>query len=216
MSVTTELVIVRHTEANCNVDGVLGGEAGCRGLTEAGVRQAHTVAMRLGTEHARAPFDLFYTGPRLRVRQTAEVIAARVGLTPTVVADLRGPDHGAGDGLPLDAVRDAFGGNPRRYPDRRYALGSETWREYLHRASTAILRLLDRADGRRVLVAGHRETVEATHFLLLGLAPESCTFLRFDMGFGCLARWRRHHDRHGHITWQLIAHNDGAHFNAVG
>jgi 2,3-bisphosphoglycerate-dependent phosphoglycerate mutase len=211
MVMTSELVIVRHGEAACNAAGVAGGERGCTGLTERGRHQARSLAERLAAEHAQRPFDTFHTTPRLRARQTADEISARLGLPPTVEVDLRGPDHGDADGQPWHHIRAAFGGNPRRYPDRPYAPGSETWNQYLRRVGSALRAVLDRNAGRRVLIAGHRETVEAAHTLLLGLPPGSCVGLGFITGHACLARWQHHVDRYGQAVWKLAAHNDGWH-----
>jgi probable phosphoglycerate mutase len=213
MVVVSELVIVRHGEAICNVTGVAGGERGCTGLTERGRQEARSLAQRLAAEHAERRFDTFHATPRLRVRQTADEISAQLGLPSTVEMNLRGPDHGDADGQPWHRVRAAFGGNARRYPDRHYARGSETWNEYMQRVSFALRALLDRNDGRRVLIAGHRETVEAAHALLLGLPRGSCVGLGFITDHACLARWQQHVDRYGHALWKLAAHNDGRHLS---
>jgi probable phosphoglycerate mutase len=206
-----ELVIVRHGEAVCNVEGIVGGVAGCTGLTDRGRGQARTLARRLAGEHAHQPFDAFLTAPRLRVRQTADEITAQLGVPAVVHDGLRGPDHGDSDGRPWRVVRDAFGGNPRRYPDRPFAAGSETWNQYLARVGAALRRLLDRPPGRRILVAGHRETVEAAHTLLLGLPPGACTGLGFSTDHAGLARWRYDVDEYGQAVWRLVAHNDCCH-----
>ena len=215
MAINSELVIVRHGEAVCNVEGIVGGEAGCSGLTRRGRAQARAVAHRLATEHTHRPYDAFLTAPRLRVRQTAEEISARLGLRPIVEEALRGPDHGDSDGQPWHLVRTAFGGNPRRYPDRSYARGSETWNQYLGRVGSALRGLLERYAGRRILIAGHRETVEAAHTLLLGLRRAASTYLGFSTDHACLARWQHTVDEYGHAVWRLVAHNDGAHLAAA-
>ena len=211
MTITGELVIVRHGEAACNVAGRVGGDLGCTGLTEAGREQARRVGRRLAAEHARRPFDVFQAAPRLRVRQTADEIAAWIGLTPTVRTDLRGPDHGECDGQPWHEVHEALGGNPRRFPERAYAPGSESWNQYLRRACAGIGRLLEHHAGQRVLLVGHKETVEAAHALLLGLRRGSSRRLGFIVGHACLARWVHRVDGYGHAVWELDSHNDGRH-----
>nr|MDT0667828.1 histidine phosphatase family protein [Micromonospora sp. DSM 115978] len=61
MSSSTEVVIARHGEAVCNRAGIVGGDKGCTGLTATGREQAASLAARLATEHARRPYDAFYT-----------------------------------------------------------------------------------------------------------------------------------------------------------
>jgi probable phosphoglycerate mutase len=214
MTILTELVIVRHGEAVCNVTGVVGGDIGCTGLTELGHRQALQVAHRLAEEHAGEPFDSFHTTPRLRVRQTAEAIAARLRLAVTIEPDLRGPDHGASDGLRWEDVRERFGGNLRRYPDRRQAHDSETWHEYLARAQASLRSILARA-ARRILIVGHRETIEAAHLLLLGLGRGTSTRVGFLSDHAGIARWRLEADRYGQRVWKLAVHNDTMHLKAA-
>ncbi len=211
----TELVIVRHGEAACNVAGTVGGDLGCTGLTETGRAQARRVAQRLAAEHASLPFDVLHAAPRLRVRQTADEIAALIGLTPTVQADLRGPDHGECDGQPWQQVHEALGGNPRRFPERAYAAGSESWNGYLRRVGGGLRALLESHAGQRILLVGHKETVEAAHAMLLGLRRDASRHLGFTIGHACLARWVHRVDGYGHAVWELAAHNDGCHLAAA-
>ena len=44
---STRMVLVRHGEAVCNVNGIVGGVIGCTGLTELGRRQISALAARL-------------------------------------------------------------------------------------------------------------------------------------------------------------------------
>jgi 2,3-bisphosphoglycerate-dependent phosphoglycerate mutase len=207
---STELVIARHGEAFCNLSGIAGGERGCTGLTDRGRQQAHRLGARLAAEHAARPFHAFYAGPRLRVRQTAEAVAARVGLVATVEPALRGPDHGTGDGMPWQDIRAAFGGPPRQHPDRPYAPGSETWNQYLHRTGDTVRRIVDRHPGQRILIVAHHETIEAVHTRMLGLPPGACRWVTFASDHTGLARWR-YHSGAGRDLWILEGHNDTAH-----
>jgi probable phosphoglycerate mutase len=211
MAVTTEVVITRHGEAKCNASGVVGGERGCTGLTTRGLNQMRAVADRLAVEHEQRPFDAFYTTPRLRVRESADVVAARLDMTPTIDTDLRGPDHGDADGQLWHDIKTAFGGPPQHDPDRPYAPGSECWNAYLRRATDALQRILGQHTGGRILIVGHGETIEAVHTLLLGLPTGACLGLGFVTDHACLARWQHHINRFGRAVWMLAAHNDTSH-----
>lgn len=211
MAVTTELVLARHGEANNNATGTVGGERGCTGLSPQGREQAHRLALRLATEHAEHPFDAFYGTPRRRVRDTADIIGQALSLTATVVDALRGPDHGDADGRPWHEVKTAFGGPPQHNPDRPYATGSETWNQYLKRATTALQQILDRHAGQRILIAAHGETIEATHVLLLQLPAEVRLGLGFVTDHTGVTRWQHHVNRFDRRVWMLAAHNDTRH-----
>jgi probable phosphoglycerate mutase len=211
MTITTELVIARHGEAICNTTGTVGGDSGCTGLTHRGQQQVHLLADRLAAEHDDRPYDAFYTTPRLRVRQTADIIATRLDLTATVESDLRGPDHGDADGKQWHDIKTAFGGPPQHNPDRPYAAGSETWSQYLQRATSTVGTILDKHNGQRILIVGHGETIEAAHTLLLDLAAGACRQLGFVTDHAGLARWQQHVNRFGRRIWMLATHNDTAH-----
>ena len=47
MGVTSELLLTRHGQAQCNVAGVVGGPKTCTGLTDLGRRQVKGLATRL-------------------------------------------------------------------------------------------------------------------------------------------------------------------------
>jgi probable phosphoglycerate mutase len=211
VTVTTELVIARHGEAVCNTTGTVGGNRGCTGLTDDGKQQARLLADRLAAEHRDRPYDAIYTTPRLRVRQTADIIATRLALTATIEPNLRGPDHGDADGKQWHDVKTAFGGPPQHDPDRPYASGSETWNRYVGRATSTLHMILSRHAGQRILIAGHGETIEAAHTLLLDLPAGACRRLVFVTDHASLARWQQHVNRFDRRVWMLTAHNDTVH-----
>jgi probable phosphoglycerate mutase len=211
MGAESELVLARHGEAVCNVAGVLGGPRSCMGLTDVGRAQVERLAARLSAEHAARAFEALYASPRRRVTETAEILASALGLPVTVKPELRGPDHGSGDGQSWRQVEDAFGGPPQFDPDRAYAKGSDTWNGYMRRATAALALVLRQHPGGRVLVVGHGETIEAAHTLFLGLDPAASQRVRFVTDHACLVRWRHTVDRYGNGTWVLVAHNDIRH-----
>ncbi|BCJ74387.1 phosphoglycerate mutase [Catellatospora sp. IY07-71] len=207
-----ELVLVRHGEAVCNVTGVAGGERGCTGLTELGRWQAAQVAARLAREHADRPFDVLYTSPRRRAAETAAAIADRLGLPVLAEPGLRNPDHGSADGLPWAQARAGLTGSARHHPDRVPAPGAETWNGYLTRSATALRTIIERHPGRRILVAGHRETVETAQLAMVchpGCAGRGPVGVVAD--HTGVTRWRHETDRHGYGTWLLAVHNDIGH-----
>lgn len=211
--ITTELVLVRHGQARCNAEGLVGGPTTCTGLTRRGRDQVKAAAAQLAVEHASSPFAVLYAGPRLRLRETAEILAAVLGVGVTVDDGLDGPVHGDADGKPWHDVKTAADGGPHAHPDRPWAKGSDTWNGYLDRAGAFLHDLVDRYDGERVLFAAHGETILALHTLLLGLRPGIQT--GFTVDHGSITRWQHHHNRLGQRRWMLDRHNDTAHLLAL-
>lgn len=206
--ITTELLMLRHGEARCNRDGVVGGPATCTGLTPLGRTQVEKCARRIRAECEASPVTALYTGPRLRLRQTGEIIAAVLNLPLRVDEGLDGPDHGTADGRPWDEVKSEFGGGVHAHPDRPWAAGSDTWNGYISRAATRLETLIGRHDGGRILLACHGETVMAAFSLLLGLAPEQAASCRVE--HASLTWWRRERNRFGAERWLLHRHNDAS------
>lgn len=212
----TELLLARHGEAVCNVEGIVGGERGCTGLTERGRHQTARLADRLHGEHSSRPFDAIYTTPRRRCRETAQIVTDVLGATAVVDTALRGADHGAADARPWREIKDAFGGPPQHDPTQPYADGAESWAAYLRRSSAALARIIAKHPDQRVLVLAHGETIEAAHSLLLGLSPDICRFSRFVTDHASLTRWQLHTNRLGQAVWMLCAHNDTVHLTEAG
>lgn len=215
MAITTELVLARHGEANCNTAGIVGGDRGCTGLSPLGREQVALLATRLAIEHQRLPFAAFYGTPRQRVRETTGILTSALGLPVTVVDDLRGPDHGAADGQPWHDVKAAFGGPPQHDPERPWAIGSETWNDYLARATTQLRTILTRHEGQRILIAAHGETIEAAHTMLLQIPADARLGLGFVTDHAGITRWQHQVNRFGRRTWLLAVHNDTAHLSTA-
>jgi probable phosphoglycerate mutase len=207
MALLTELILVRHGEAHCNVAGIAGGAAGCTGLTERGRTQVGRLGRRLRGER----IDAIYAGPRLRVQQTGDILANALEIPLQFEPDFAGPEHGSADGLSWQDIEEEFGGPPMAFPDRPYAPGSETWNGYRQRTAAAIGSVLERHESGRIIIAGHGETVMATHEFLLRLPFGSSAWVGFPVHNASLTRWELHRTRHGRALWQLTAHNDITH-----
>jgi len=207
--IITELVFVRHGEAQCNADGRVGGPRTCTGLTNRGYAQVEQVTRRLAAEHRDRPFDALYAGPRLRLRQTGEIISQALGIPLTTDVRLDGPVHGNADGKPWAEVKTAAHGGPHAHPDTPWALGSDTWNGYLERAGAHLAQLIAEHEGDRVLFAAHGETVIAAHTLLLGLPPGSPA--GFTITHASITCWQHHRNRLDQERWILDRHNDTSH-----
>ncbi|MFF4835165.1 histidine phosphatase family protein [Streptomyces sp. NPDC001315] len=189
---------------------MVGGPRTCTGLTDRGYEQVRRVATRLAAEHRERPFTVFHAGPRLRLRQTAEIISQALQLPFITDERLDGPIHGAADGKPWFDVKTAADGGPHAHPDEPWADGSDTWNGYLERACRLLKELIAQHDGDRVLIAAHGETVIAAHTLLLGIPLGSPA--GFGVSHGSLTRWQRHRNRLDQRRWLLDRHNDTEHF----
>ncbi|WP_254665455.1 histidine phosphatase family protein [Frankia sp. CgMI4] len=211
----TDVVLVRHGEAHCNLAGIAGGDRGCTGLTLRGRGQVDQAGRRLEWMHHDRQFDVVYAGPRRRVRETAAVISLRLGLTPHIEPRLSGPAHGDADGKPWTDIWEAFGSSPADQPDRPFAAGAESWNAFLARATDCLQNIVTRHAGERILILAHAETVEAMHTLLLGLPAGSSARVAFTVAHASLTRWVHRTPEIGSARWTLVSHNDTAHLIAL-
>lgn len=209
--ISTELIFIRHGEAQCNADGVVGGPRTCTGLTDIGRTQMTLAAARLLTEHETSPFTRVYAGTRQRLRESGRILADAVGLPLITSHALDGPVHGDADGKPWHEVKTAFQGGPHAHPDQPWAPGSDTWNGYLKRAGAVLADLIRNHQGERVLFAAHGETVLAAHALLLDLRPGLTT--SFTVDHASITHWQLHRSRFGVERWMLLCHNDTAHLH---
>src|SRR5215208_4716571 len=103
---TTNLYLIRHGEAHSNVESVIGGMRGDRGLTERGIAQAQAVCRRLATGAIAA--DVLYASTLPRARLTAEYVAEALKLPIQWDDDLHELRPGDADGMHVEAAREQF------------------------------------------------------------------------------------------------------------
>ncbi|MEU2656084.1 bifunctional RNase H/acid phosphatase [Streptomyces sp. NPDC007325] len=167
-------VLLRHGETALTPEKRFSGSGGSDpGLSEAGHRQAAAVADALA---ARGTIQHIVSSPLTRCRQTAEAVAARLGLDVVVEPGLRETDFGAWEGLTFAEVRarypedmDAWLASPKAAPTG----GGESFTAVTRRVSAARDRLAAAHAGRTVLLVSHVTPIKTLVRLALGAPPES-------------------------------------------
>ena len=204
----TRVVLIRHGEATCNVAGLVGGRAGCSGLTGTGRRQAQALRTRLLGSGELADVAALYTSVLPRALETAEIVFAGTGLEHGAVADcaLCELHPGEADGLTWEEFRARYG-EPDfdADPDQEVAPGGESWRSFVARASGALARVAEAHPSARVAVVCHGGVIEASLTAFLPVAPGRPR-LGLLTEHTSLTEWERSGDR-----WRLLRYNDAAH-----
>lgn len=162
----TTILLARHGESDWNVERRFQGHSD-RPLTERGREQAHALADLVASEK----IDAVYTSPLSRARETAEIVAAKAGLEPVALPELREVDTGSWSGLSRADVEARF---PNEFA--RWRSGGSGWEdgesyeEMAERVIGALRRIAeDHPDG-RVLVISHGGPIRAIHAASEGLA----------------------------------------------
>jgi probable phosphoglycerate mutase len=171
----SRIVLVRHGEAVCNVNGIVGGELGCSGLTDLGRRQVSALAARLTATGELAGATALYSSVLPRAIETAGILRPVVGDGTLNLAQdysLCELFPGEADGLGWQEVVDRFG-VPEwdSDPDLLIAPGGESWSGFVARASAAVQVLAERHPGEQVVAAVHAGVIESTVIAFLQIPP---------------------------------------------
>ncbi|EXU69540.1 acid phosphatase [Streptomyces sp. PRh5] len=167
-------VLLRHGETPLTPEKRFSGSGGTDpALSDVGRHQAERVAAALA---ARGTIQAVVASPLRRCRETAEVVARRLGLDVRVEEGLRETDFGAWEGLTFAEVKE-------RYPDDLDAWlastevaptgGGESFAAVTRRVALARDKLIARYPGRTVLLVTHVTPIKTLVRLALGAPPES-------------------------------------------
>jgi probable phosphoglycerate mutase len=175
----SRIVLVRHGEAECNVNHVIGGPKGCTGLTHLGRRQVAALADRLFESGELRQATALYSSVLPRATETAERLRPVVGPGPTALGpvrercDLCELHPGEADGMDWTQMVQTFSA-PDWDSDATVPIapGGESWSEFVVRASDAVRDVLRQHPGELVVAAVHAGVIEATMIAFLGVAPD--------------------------------------------
>ena len=208
---TTDLYLVRHGEAFSNVEPVIAGPRGDRGLTELGHRQAALLEAHLRSEPLGA--DVLYVSTLRRALETGDYVARGLGLPVRTTEELHELRPGDADGLTIEewrrrADRDV----PPQDPFRAFSPGGESWATFLLRAQLALTDLVTRHPGETVVAVCHGGVVEASFCLAFGLGPSSVR-PQVDPLNTSITHWRHRPatETGARAAWSLVAFNDARH-----
>ena len=177
---STRIVLIRHGQAECNINRVVGGVKGCTGLSPLGRRQVADLADRLYESGELRSATTLYSSVLPRAVETAERLRPVVGSGPSALGpvvqecELCELHPGESDGMSWDEVVDKLGvPDWDRDPSVPIAPGGESWSSFIVRASDAVRGLARRHPGELVVAAVHAGVIEATMISFLGVPPET-------------------------------------------
>ena len=154
----TRLCIVRHGETAWNAEGRVQGQLDIP-LSEMGLAQARAVAAVLGNES----FSAIYSSDLIRVRQTAQPSADRLGLPVALDPDLRERHYGAFQGMTYSEAKERMPADYARFKarDPEFAFTSgESLARFNERALACMNSLIKRHAGEKLLVFTHGGVLE--------------------------------------------------------
>jgi probable phosphoglycerate mutase len=164
----TTIFLARHGETDWNRDQRFQGHADPP-LNDHGREQARDLAARLAA--GPEPIAAIYASTLRRARETAEIVAERLGLRVETHDGLREIDLGSWSGLTRTEVERLFPEGFRRWLD--YGPGwddGETYEQMGERAVATLLELAARHRNERILVVTHGGPVRAAHAIAAGVS----------------------------------------------
>ncbi|MEV5434496.1 bifunctional RNase H/acid phosphatase [Streptomyces sp. NPDC052682] len=199
-------VLLRHGETPLTPQKRFSGSGGTDpALSAVGREQAERVAAALAR---RGTIQAIVSSPLARTRETAGIVAARLGLDVAVDEGLRETDFGAWEGLTFGEVRE-------RYPDDLTAWlaspevaptgGGESFAATATRIAATRDKLIAAYAGRTVLLVTHVTPIKTLVRLALGAPPES--LFRMELSAASLSVVAYYAD--GNASLRLL--NDTAH-----
>ncbi|MFI6353573.1 bifunctional RNase H/acid phosphatase [Streptomyces sp. NPDC050743] len=167
-------VLLRHGETPLTPQKRFSGSGGTNpSLSAAGREQAHRTAEALAR---RGTVEAVIASPLTRTRETAAIVATRLGLDVTIEDGLRETDFGAWEGLTFGEVRDRYPDDLNAWladPEAHPTGGGESFAETATRIAATRDKLVAAHAGRTVLLVSHVTPIKTFVRLALGAPPES-------------------------------------------
>ncbi|MFB0620065.1 bifunctional RNase H/acid phosphatase [Streptomyces sp. AGS-58] len=167
-------VLLRHGETPLTPQKRFSGSGGTDpSLSGAGREQARRVAEALAR---RGTVQAVVASPLARTRETAAIVAARLGLDVTLEEGLRETDFGAWEGLTFGEVRDRYPDDLNAWladPEAHPTGGGESFADTAIRIAAARDELVAAHAGRTVLLVTHVTPIKTLIRLALGAPAKS-------------------------------------------
>ncbi|MFR9794750.1 bifunctional RNase H/acid phosphatase [Streptomyces sp. MS06] len=206
MGAPATFVLLRHGETPLTPEKRFSGSGGSDpSLSDTGRAQAERVAAALAR---RGTIQHIVASPLARARETAGIVAARLGLPVAVDDGLRETDFGAWEGLTFGEVRERHPDDLTAWlasPEAEPTGGGESFAATATRIAATSSRLTEAYAGRTVLLVTHVTPIKTLVRLALGAPPES--LFRMELSAASLSVVAYYAD--GNASVRLL--NDTAH-----
>ena len=148
-----KIYLLRHGQTKWNIEGKIQGKTDVL-LNEDGMEQAGFLAKAMEHCEARALFS----SPLLRAKQTAEIVAGKMGLPVTVLPELKEVDFGLWEGCTWKEIEEKYPDDYRRWemnPAAAAPTGGESRLSCRARSRSAGERVLRDTEGGNAVIVAH-------------------------------------------------------------
>ena len=209
-------MFIRHGQSRAQVENFVAGHRGCRGLSEAGIRQVEALRERLASTRELAGTVALYSSVLLRAVQTAEILSPVIGV-PVIqecgLCELHEGDEV--DGMAIAEVRERYW-VPATSAGKDLARtsltpGGESLAEFVARVSDTLLRLALDHEGGTVVIVTHAGAIRASLSTFAGMPDQLPVGIYAENT--SLSEWRQE-EPGSRWTWGLHRLNDSSHLGA--
>ncbi|MGC9537746.1 bifunctional RNase H/acid phosphatase [Streptomyces sp. UG1] len=206
MGAPATFVLLRHGETPLTPEKRFSGSGGTDpSLSDVGREQAERVGAALAR---RGTIQAIVASPLARTRETAGIVAARLGLDVAIDDGLRETDFGAWEGLTFGEVRERYPDDLTTWladPEARPTGDGESFVATATRIAATRDKLIAAHAGRTVLLVTHVTPIKTLVRLALGAPPES--LFRMELSAASLSVVAYYAD--GNVSVRLL--NDTSH-----
>jgi probable phosphoglycerate mutase len=207
----TQLYIIRHGEMQQMKD-VLQDD----GLSALGILQAERLRDRLAaTQEIQADVLIGSTYPR--ARQTTEILAPALGLTPLFDDDLQELRPGEILGLPIEEFHARYQEEDfEENPFRAVAPGAENWGQFMLRVGTTLERITRAYEGKTIVLVCHGGVIDGSLLYFFRMSALTVPPAQMQCDNTSITHWQRVPSKSGEFRWRLMKYNDAFHLSDLG
>lgn len=163
------IITVQHTQSVHHTNGMVGSWTDWE-LTETGRQQADNIGRNMKEETAGKEF-VIYSSDLLRAKQTAEIIAGHLGVTPIFKTELRERNLGKCCGKSVQWLRENIECQEKTIDDRLFS-DAESRRDEWNRLKPFFDTIMSDASENMIIVS-HGDLLSVFNAMFLGLKVES-------------------------------------------
>ena len=163
------IITVQHTQSVHHTNGMVGSWTDWE-LTEMGKQQADSIGKNLKAELADRNL-VIYSSDLLRARQTAEIIAEHLGVTPILKSELRERNLGKCCGKTVQWLRDNIECQEKTIDDKMFS-DAESRRDEWNRLKPFFDNVMA-DDSENIIIVSHGDLLSVFNTMFLGLSIET-------------------------------------------
>lgn len=162
------IITIQHTQSIHHTNGMVGSWTDWD-LSDLGKKQADNIGIKLAEELKDKDY-IMYSSDLLRAKQTAEIVAKHLGITPIIVEELRERNLGIAVGKSVQWLRENIECQEKTVDDRMFH-DAESRRDVWRRLTGFYEKIMSE-EHENIIIVSHGDTLSVFNGMWLGLDVE--------------------------------------------